>query len=81
MPRVLVIIPAYNEAESIAKVIQSIKDHLPSYSILVVNDGSADATEPAVRRLNAAELLNLPYNMCTASARHTALKYHHHQGH
>ena len=80
MPRVLVIIPAYNEAESIAKVIQSIKDHLPSYSILVVNDGSADATERAVRRFHGVELLNLPYNMGIGSAMQTGYKYAEQQG-
>ncbi len=80
MPRVLVIIPAYNEVESIAQVIQSIKEHVPDYSILVVNDGSADATERTVRRFHGVELINLPYNMGIGSAMQTGYKYAQQEG-
>ena len=80
MPRVLVIIPAYNEAEAIAKVVQSLKDHVPGYSILVVNDGSTDATERVVRRLHGVELINLPYNMGIGSAMQTGYKYAQQEG-
>ncbi len=73
--RVLVIIPAYNEAESIAKVIQSLKDHVPEYSILVVNDGSTDATEEVVRRFHGVDLINLPFNMGIGNTMQTGYKY------
>ena len=80
MARVLVIIPAYNEAESIAKVVQALKDQVPDYSILVVNDGSADATEQVIRRFHGVELINLPYNMGIGSAMQTGYKYAHQHG-
>ena len=45
--KILIAIPAWNEVLSIAGVIQEIKLHRPDVDILVVNDGSTDAT-PAV---------------------------------
>ena len=40
-PRILVLIPAYNEAERIVPVINRAKTVLP---VLVVDDGSTDST-------------------------------------
>ncbi len=42
--KVTVIIPAYNEAESIGHVISRIKRLYPDFEIIVVNDGSTDET-------------------------------------
>ena len=42
--RVLIIIPAMNEEESIGKVIAEVRAELPWVDILVVNDGSTDST-------------------------------------
>lgn len=42
--RVLVIIPAYNEAESIVHVVKQMMEEAPQYDYLVVNDGSTDKT-------------------------------------
>lgn len=43
--KVLIIIPAYNEAENIERVVTTIKEKCPQYDYLVVNDGSRDNTE------------------------------------
>mgnify|MGYP006213412295 CR=1 FL=1 len=43
LPSIKVIIPAYNEADSIAKVIHDIPDFVEE--IIVVSNGSTDATE------------------------------------
>ena len=43
--KVLLIIPAYNEAENIASVVDNIIKNYPQYDYLVVNDGSMDETE------------------------------------
>lgn len=42
--RILVVVPTYNEAENIEKVLGRIHDALPDAGILVVDDGSPDGT-------------------------------------
>ena len=42
--RVLVIIPAYNEAENIVHVVNHMKEQAPQCDYLIVNDGSTDNT-------------------------------------
>ena len=53
LPKVSIIVPAYNEEESIADCIESLKgiDYPKSlYEIIVVNDGSIDKTADIVRK-------------------------------
>jgi glycosyltransferase involved in cell wall biosynthesis len=59
---VLVIVPAYNEEESIEFVIESITKIAPFCDILVINDGSSDNTASRAKRAGA-EVLNLPFNL------------------
>ncbi len=60
--KMLVIIPALNEAESVARVISSVRQQIPQADVLVVNDGSWDAT--AARATEAgAMVLHMPYNV------------------
>ncbi len=47
---VSVIIPAYNEAETIRDVIIKVKEIDPEFEIIVVNDGSKDQTGEIARR-------------------------------
>ena len=42
--RVLIIIPAYNEADNIVQVVRHIREEAPWCDYLVVNDGSSDGT-------------------------------------
>lgn len=55
-PYLSVIIPAYNEAKSLPLTLIDINKHLSdvdySYEIIVVDDGSKDATEEVVRRFS-----------------------------
>ena len=43
--RCLIIIPAYNEAENIEKVISNIIKNYPQYDYIIVNDGLEEAVE------------------------------------
>ena len=43
-PRYLAIIPGYNEAETVASVIDSVRLHAPTFDVLVIDDGSTDGT-------------------------------------
>ena len=65
--KTLVIIPAYNEAESICEVCDGLKALNENLDLLVVNDGSADETA-ALCRKNGYPLLNLPVNLGLAQA-------------
>ena len=51
-PKVLVVIPTYNEIESAPYLISQICELLPGVDILVVDDNSPDGTANAVARLN-----------------------------
>ena len=50
--KVLVIIPAYNEAENIVHVVKHMMEAAPKYDYLVINDGSTDNTPDLCRREN-----------------------------
>ncbi len=80
MTRVLVIIPAYNESETIANVLATLREHTPDYDVVVVNDGSTDATAKIVEATPGADLLDLPYNLGIGSAMQTGYKYAHRRG-
>ena len=66
-PKTLIIIPAYNEAGSIAGVVENIRKTVPEADILVVNDGSQDRTARKARA-SGAQVISLPYNMGIGSA-------------
>lgn len=71
--RVLVIIPAYNEAESLGQVIRDVKKGSRA-DVLVVDDASTDATEECVRRAEAL-LVSLPINLGIGGAVQTGFRY------
>lgn len=60
--RVLVIVPAFNEADCLGRTIDSIRSEAPWVDIAVVNDGSVDDT-PGIARAKGVILLSLPYNL------------------
>ncbi len=59
---VSVIIPAYNEAETIRDVIIKVKEIDPEFEIIVVNDGSKDQTGELAREAGAI-VYSHPYNI------------------
>ena len=70
----LIIIPAYNEAENIEKVVDNIIQNYPQYDYVVVNDGSTDATRKVCKK-NRYQVLNLPINMGIGGAVQTGYCY------
>jgi glycosyltransferase involved in cell wall biosynthesis len=73
-PRLLVIIPAYNEAESIGGVIADLRSHVPGADVVVVDDGSGDATAALAAEAGAA-VLRLPFNLGVGGAMRTGYAY------
>lgn len=64
---VLVVLPAYNEQDSIATVVAQVRAAVPGAQVVVVDDGSTDATGD--RALEAgARLLALPFNVGVGGA-------------
>lgn len=74
MPRLLIVIPAYNEEENIERVVDGLIRNFPQYDYIVVNDGSKDKTA-AVCRARGYRLIDLPVNLGLAGAFQTGLRY------
>lgn len=74
MGRCLIIIPAYNEAGNIEKVVNNLIDNYPQYQYIIVNDGSSDDTKEICER-NRYQVLNLPINMGIGGAVQTGYRY------
>lgn len=70
----LIVIPAYNEAENIERVVNRLITDFPQYDYLVVNDGSSDQTAEICRR-NNYNFLDLPVNLGLAGGFQAGLKY------
>jgi glycosyltransferase involved in cell wall biosynthesis len=69
----LVVIPAWNESESIEGVVGSIKAE-SHHDVLVVDDGSADGTGDLAKAAGA-EVVRLPMNMGAWTATQTGFRY------
>ena len=74
MSDTLVIIPAYNEADGIAAVIENIRTAVPAADILVVNDGSRDETAAMAEKAGAI-VLSHTFNMGYGVTIQTGYKY------
>ena len=77
--RTLLIIPAYNEEESLKSTVDSIAREAPSVDYLVVNDGSKDGTVDVCRE-NGYPFLDLPTNLGLAGAFQAGMKYAYRHG-
>ncbi len=60
--KILIIVPAYNEEESLPGVIHDLRVEMPEADVLVVNDGSRDRTL-RVARDRGVKVLDLPFNL------------------
>jgi glycosyltransferase involved in cell wall biosynthesis len=62
-----IILPAKNEAESLAKLLPAVKEAMPAAEIIVVNDGSSDNTVEVCER-NRVKILTHAYSMGNGAA-------------
>lgn len=72
--RVLVVIPAYNEEKTIVSVLERLRQAVPEFDRVVVNDGSKDATGEIVTAQGEKQL-RLPCNLGYGQALQTGLRY------
>lgn len=77
--KVLIIIPAYNEAGCIEKVIDNLTENYPQYDYVIINDGSTDDTRKicARRKFN---FLDLPVNTGLSGAIKSGMRYANYYG-
>jgi glycosyltransferase involved in cell wall biosynthesis len=75
MKKILVIVPAYNEADNIRAVIQKLHDKNENWDVLVVNDSSCDNTSAIAHATGFAEVIDLPYNLGIGGCVQTGFRY------
>jgi len=79
MPKTLIIVPAYNEEDSLPGVIRDLGMHFPEGDILVVDDGSRDRTAEIARAAGVG-VVRLPFNLGIGGAVQTGYRYAQRQG-
>ena len=72
--KLLVIIPAFNEAENLVPVVGNLYKNYPQFDYLVINDGSTDNTAEICRQ-NGYHVMNLPINLGLTNAIGAGMKY------
>ena len=72
--RMLVVIPAFNEAGRVHRVVEDVRGSLPWADVLVVDDGSGDRTG-AEALAAGARVLRLPVNLGYGAALQAGYKY------
>jgi len=77
--KVLVVLPAYNEAEAIHKAVTTVRTTCPLYDVLVVNDGSSDNTAEEARKAGAL-VISLIHNIGIGGAVQTGFLYAYRNG-
>ena len=75
----ILLIPAYNEEESLGPLLGEVRQLFPSLQVLVINDASTDRTA-AVLRQEGVPSLNLPCNLGIGGAMQVGFAYAYEQG-
>lgn len=70
----MIVIPAYNEEESVGAVIRAVHADLPDVDCVVVDDGSRDRTA-AEAEAAGARVLRLPFNLGVGGAMRLGFQY------
>jgi glycosyltransferase involved in cell wall biosynthesis len=70
----IAIVPAFNEEESVARVIDELSAFDPDLEVVVVDDGSTDRTA-AVAEERGAHVVRLPFNLGIGCAVQTGFRY------
>jgi glycosyltransferase involved in cell wall biosynthesis len=68
------IVPAYNEAATISRVLTGLREYRPDFDVVVIDDGSTDKTAERAARAGA-RVLRLPFNLGIGGAVQAGFKY------
>lgn len=80
--KLLIIIPAFNEASVIHQVLTDVKQNLPDADILVIDDGSSDNTYQLSQKISKVKVIRHVLNRGLGASIGTGLLYaknHHYQ--
>ncbi len=78
-PELLIIIPAYNEAENIERVVDDLIENYPQYHYIIINDGSKDNTLEICQQ-RGYHYIDMPINVGLADGVQTGMMYAHKHG-
>jgi glycosyltransferase involved in cell wall biosynthesis len=78
--KILIIVPAYNEAENIRGVILKLHQENETWDVLVINDASTDETSAIARKTGFAEVIDLPINLGIGGCVQTGFRYARYKG-
>src|SRR5690349_11661509 len=73
-PRVLIIVPAWNEQASIGSTVTEIRSAMPDADLLVVDDGSSDQTRARAEEAGAT-VCSLPFNLGVGGAMRAGYRF------
>lgn len=74
MQKLLAIVPAYNEADCIAFTVRDLRASAPAFDVVVIDDGSTDATA-ALARAEGAAVVQHPFNLGIGGAVQSGYQY------
>lgn len=72
--RLLAVVPAFNEAKNLPRVVRELRRHAPHVDVLIVNDGSTDDTAGLLEGLEVG-WLTLPERVGVGGAVRAGLRY------
>ncbi len=75
----LIIIPAYNEAENIERVVDDLIENYPQYDYVIINDGSKDKT-PEICKQRGYRYIDMPINVGLSDGVQTGMMYAYNHG-
>jgi glycosyltransferase involved in cell wall biosynthesis len=70
----LAVVPAYNEEGTVARVVTKIQEQAPDFDVVVVDDGSTDATAEQAERAGA-KVVRHPFNLGIGGAVQSGFTY------
>jgi len=78
-PKILALVPAYNEENNIQQVVKEIKNCGHEIDVIVIDDCSLDKTKKVAKE-SGAIVLSLPFNLGIGGTVQTGFKYAHEYG-
>jgi glycosyltransferase involved in cell wall biosynthesis len=72
--RNLAVVPAYNECDTVARVVRAIHEAAPEMDVLVIDDGSTDDTA-ALARQAGARVVQHPFNLGIGGAVQSGFRF------